>query len=158
FDSRDIGRSSHVSTPPPRTGQLITRRFHPDQYTLSDIARDTTGLLDALQLSTAHVVGASMGAMIGQVLAIEHADRVRSLVSIMSSTGAPSVGWAAPSTLRLMFRAPATGRDAAAERAVKMWRHIGSQGFPLDEPRIRELAARSFDRDRRAVAGTARQL
>jgi pimeloyl-ACP methyl ester carboxylesterase len=76
----------------------------------------------------------------------------------MSSTGSRRVGWIAPSTLRLVLSAPPRDRDAAAERAAVMWRHIGSHGFPLDEPYIRDRAMRAFDRDPRAAAGTARQM
>jgi pimeloyl-ACP methyl ester carboxylesterase len=158
FDNRDVGRSTHASTRPPRTAQLLTRRFEPDQYDLSDMARDTAGLLDALGLSPAHVVGISLGGMIAQMLAAEHPQHVRSLVSVMSSTGARNAGWTAPSTLRLLVRAPARDREAAAQRAVMMWRHIGSHGFPLDEESVRDRAGRAFDRDPRAAAGAGRQM
>jgi pimeloyl-ACP methyl ester carboxylesterase len=83
---------------------------------------------------------------------------VQSLASIMSSTGARRAGWAAPSTLRLLFRSPPHDREAAAERAVRMFRHVGSRGFPFDEATVRDRAARAFDRDPRAAAGTGRQL
>jgi pimeloyl-ACP methyl ester carboxylesterase len=75
-----------------------------------------------------------------------------------STTGARGVGWPAPSTLRLLFRHPARNRDQAADTAALLFRHIGSRGFPFDEHRIRDLAARSFDRDPRAAAGRGRQL
>jgi pimeloyl-ACP methyl ester carboxylesterase len=158
FDNRDIGCSTHVPTDPPTTAQLIARRFDPDQYTLADMARDTAGLIDALALRPAHIVGASMGGMIGQTLAARHPEHVRSLVSIMSTTGRAGVGWAAPSTLAMMFRSPPRDRDLALNRAAAMWRHIGSHGFPFDEQAARELVSREADRDRRSVAGTARQL
>jgi pimeloyl-ACP methyl ester carboxylesterase len=158
FDNRDIGCSTHVSTAPPTTAQLIARRFDSDQYTLADMARDTAGLIDALALRPAHIVGASMGGMIGQSLAARHPENVRSLVSIMSTTGRTGVGWAAPSTLAMMFRSPPRDRELALRRAAAMWRHIGSHGFPFDEQAARELVSREADRDRRSVAGTARQL
>ena len=158
FDNRDIGRSTHASVRPPRFRQLLTRRFDPDQYDLTDMADDAAGLIDTLGVSPAHVVGISMGGMIGQTLAARHPDHVRSLVSIMSSTGSRRVGWIAPSTLRLLFSAPPQDREAAAERAATMFRHIGSRGFPVDEPSIRDRARRAFDRDPRAAAGTARQM
>jgi pimeloyl-ACP methyl ester carboxylesterase len=156
-----VGRSWHASTRPPRLKQLVTRRFAPDQYDLSDMAADTAGLLDALELSPAHpahVVGISMGGMIAQTLAARHPERVRSLVSIMSSTGVRSAGWTAPSTLRLLMAAPPRDREAAAEGAAVMWRHIGSHGFPFDEPSVRDRAKRAFDRDPRGAAGTGRQM
>ncbi len=158
FDNRDIGRSTHFSTPPPRMAQLVARRFEPGQYDLGDMARDTAGLLEALDIADAHVVGISMGGMIAQTLAARHPQRVRSLVSIMSATGARRSGWAAPSTLRLMFGAPPRDREAAAERSAMMFRHVGSAGFPFDEASVRDRARRAFDRDPRAATGTGRQM
>jgi pimeloyl-ACP methyl ester carboxylesterase len=158
LDNRDIGRSWHARTPPPSRGQLLTRRFHEDQYDLSDMAADTAGLIDALDLRPAHIVGISMGGMIGQMLAANHPKHVRSLVSMLSTTGATRAGWVSPSTLRLLFRPPARTADEAAERAATMWRHIGSHGFPFEEERVRDLARRSFNRDPRAAAGVGRQI
>ena len=85
FDNRDIGRSTHASNRPPRRSQLIRRRVDADQYDLYDMARDTAGLIKALELGPVHAVGVSMGGMIAQTLAAEYPDQVRSLVSIMSS-------------------------------------------------------------------------
>src|SRR2546423_12673917 len=99
-----------------------------------------------------------MGGMIAQVLAPNHPEHARSLVSIMSSTGAHNAGWTAPSTLRLVFRPAATDPEAAADRAALVWRHIASHGFPLDEEAVRDRARRSFDRDPRGAAGTVRQM
>jgi pimeloyl-ACP methyl ester carboxylesterase len=158
FDNRDTGRSTHATNRPPRTPQLITRRFDDDQYDLGDLAQDTAGLLDALELRPAHIVGVSMGGMIAQTLAARHPDYVRSLVSIMSSTGVANAGWVSPSTLRLLLTAPPRDREAAAERAVKMFRHIGSAGFPFEEQSVRERSLRAYDRDPRGPAGTGRQM
>ncbi len=158
FDNRDIGRSTHFRTRPPGLKQLATRRFAPEQYDLGDMEQDTANLIEALALGPVHVVGISMGGMIGQTLAARHPALVRSLVSIMSTTGARRAGWIAPSTLRLVFRPPARDRDAAADRADSLWRHIGSQGFPYDEAMVRDLAMRSFDRDDRGAAGAGRQI
>jgi pimeloyl-ACP methyl ester carboxylesterase len=158
FDNRDIGRSTRSKAPIPHRGQYLTRRFSNDQYDLRDMARDTAGLIDALEVGPVHVAGVSMGGMIAQLLAAHYPDQVRSLVSIMSSTGSRKAGWVAPSTLRLLFRPPPRNRDAAADLAVLMWRHIGSHGFPFDEQSIRDRASRAFDRDPRAAAGTARQM
>jgi pimeloyl-ACP methyl ester carboxylesterase len=99
-----------------------------------------------------------MGGMIAQTLAARDPERVRSMVSIMSSTGVASAGWVAPSTLRLLLGPPPRDRDAAAERAVRMFRHIGSAGFPFDEHSVRERSRRAFDRDPRAAVGTGRQM
>ncbi len=158
FDNRDIGRSTHAANRPPRRNQLIMRRIDDDQYDLLDMARDTAGLIKALDLGPAHLVGVSMGGMIAQTVAAEHPDRVRSLASLMSSTGSLTAGWVAPSTLRLVFRPPARDRDAAAERAATLFHHIGSRGFPFDEEAIKERARLAFDRDPRAAAGTGRQM
>ncbi len=158
FDNRDIGHSTHASNRPPRRNQLILRRIDDDQYDLFDMTRDTAGLIKALELGSAHVVGVSMGGMIAQTLAAEYPERVRSLVSIMSSTGSLTAGWVAPSTLRLVFRPPPRDRDAAADRAATLFHHIGSHGFPYDEEAIRERARLGFDRDPSASAGTGRQM
>jgi pimeloyl-ACP methyl ester carboxylesterase len=158
FDNRDIGRSTHANARPPKLGQLLTRRFAEGQYDLAEMAADTAGLIDALEIKPAHVVGVSMGGMIAQTLAARHPEHVRSLVSIMSSTGARSSGWAAPSTLRIMFRPAPRDREAAIERAVATFRHIGSAGFPFDEDTIRDRSGRAFDRDPRAASGMMRQL
>ncbi len=158
FDNRDAGRSWHAPLPPPSRGQLLTRRLDARQYDLADMAQDTADLIDALDLRPAHVVGASMGGMIAQMLAAEHPQHVRSLTSIMSTTGARRAGWTAPSTMRLLFGPPARTREQAAQRAASMWRHIGSHGFPFDEPMVRDLARRAFDRDPHGAAGSGRQL
>jgi pimeloyl-ACP methyl ester carboxylesterase len=157
FDNRDVGRSTRASVPPPKPQQLLTRRFAPGQYTLADMARDTAGLLDALELDNVHVAGRSMGGMIGQTLAARHPRRVRTLTSIMSTTGARRVGRPALSTWRLMLGKPSKERAESVERAVVLWRHIGSHGYPFDEAEVRALAGLAFDRGH-DPAGVARQL
>src|SRR5271168_4688306 len=107
FDNRDNGRSTRIGIAPPRTWQLGVKRFDRDQYTLTDMARDTAGLTDALELEPVHAVGVSMGGMIAQTLAAQYPERVRSLTSIMSSTGARGKGRPAPSTMRLLITPPA---------------------------------------------------
>ncbi len=157
FDNRDIGRSTHFDFRPPTLGQMMRRRVRPEQYTLSDMARDTTGLIGELGISPAHVVGASMGGMIGQVLAAEHPDRVRSLTSIMSTTGSRWHGQPALSVYRYLLKPPPQDRDGYIERAAEVFGLIGSTGFDRDEQYIRERAARSFDRGFDVRAG-GRQL
>jgi pimeloyl-ACP methyl ester carboxylesterase len=126
-------------------------------YTLSDMAADTVGLLDALGLRSVHLVGASMGGMIAQTMAIEHPGRVRTLTSIMSTTGEQSVGGASQEALGVLLAPPASTREEAQQRAVTTYRVIGSPGYPLDEDSLRERAGTSFDRGH-DPAGVGRQL
>ncbi len=157
FDNRDVGRSTHLRFRPPSLPAMFLRRWPAGQYDLTDMAEDTTGLLDALGCADAHLVGVSMGGMIAQTVAARHPERVRTLTSIMSTTGARRVGRPALSTWRLMAAAPARTREAAVEHAVRVFRHIGSHGFPFDEEKVRELAGTGWDRDP-SPAGVGRQL
>ena len=157
FDNRDIGRSTHFDFSPPSIGQLVRRRFRQEQYTLSDMAEDTARLIRELGIAPAHVVGASMGAMIAQLLAAEHPDVVRSLTSIMGSTGSRFHGQPHYSVYRYLLQPPPRERDAYIDRAVKVFGLVGSTGFPRDEQYIRERAAHSFDRGYDVRAG-GRQL
>lgn len=157
FDNRDVGRSTHMGFRPPNIVAMMRGRFPAEQYDLSDMATDTVGLLDALGLSDVHIVGVSMGGMIAQTVAARHPDRVRTLTSIMSNTGARRVGRPALSTWRLMGAKPPTNRTEAEDRAVRMFRHIGSHGFPFNEAFVRDLAGNGWDRDP-SSAGTGRQL
>jgi len=158
FDNRDCGRSTrfdHVR--PPTVVELAMRRPRRIAYTLHDMADDAEGLLASLDIDAAHVVGASMGGMIAQLLAARHPGRVLSLVSIMSSTGSLRSGQPALNVYPFFLRRPAAGKEAFVERAVQLFRVVGSPGFDRDEEHLREMAARSFDRGADA-AGTARQL
>ncbi|MCK9249642.1 MAG: alpha/beta fold hydrolase [Solirubrobacteraceae bacterium] len=157
IDNRDVGRSWRAPTPPPRLRRILLGRFPAEQYTLADMADDAAGLLRALGIAPAHVAGVSMGGMIVQTLAARHPDAVRSVVSIMSNTGARLTGRPAPSTLPRLLSGPARDRDEAIERAVSMFRHVGSHGFPFDEARVRADAARAFDRAHHP-AGVGRQM
>jgi pimeloyl-ACP methyl ester carboxylesterase len=158
FDNRDIGRSTKIDAAgvPKRADMLLGRR-RTAPYLLRDMADDTTGLMDHLGIESAHLVGASMGGMIAQTIAIRHPDRVCSLVSMMSSTGNRWLGvptWKAFGTL---FTRASPGREAAIERAVNTFRVIGSPAYPMDEARFRKMAATSYDRSHDR-AGVARQL
>jgi pimeloyl-ACP methyl ester carboxylesterase len=157
FDNRDIGRSTHLDFRPPTMGQMLRRRVGPEQYSLSDMAEDTAGLIRELEISPAHVVGASMGGMIGQVLAAEHPEVVRSLTSIMSTTGSRWHGQPALSVYRYLLRPPPRDREGYIERAAEVFGLVGSTGFPRDESYIRERAGRSYDRGYDVRAG-GRQL
>jgi pimeloyl-ACP methyl ester carboxylesterase len=157
FDNRDAGRSTHMGFRPPSIGAIMRRRWPREQYDLTDMATDTVGLLDVLDLADVHIVGVSMGGMIAQTVAALHPDRVRTLTSIMSNTGARKVGRPALSTWLLMGGRPARTRAEAETRAVRIFRHIGSHGYPFDEAAVRELAGTGWDRDP-SPAGVGRQL
>ncbi|HET7050263.1 MAG TPA: alpha/beta hydrolase [Solirubrobacteraceae bacterium] len=158
FDNRDIGLSTHMTdAPEPDVGAALTGDSSSASYKLSDMASDTVGLLDALELPSAHVVGASMGGMIAQTVAIEHPGRVRSLTSIMSSTGDPSVGQATRPAMAALLSPPAVSREQAIERTLAIVRVLGSPGFELDEVEIRRRTGLAYDRSNDPV-GVARQL
>lgn len=158
FDNRDIGRSTKIESAgvPKRTDMLLGRRGSA-AYLLRDMAADTTGLMDHLEIESAHLVGASMGGMIAQTIAIQHPERVRSLVSMMSSTGNRWLGLPAWKAFGTLFARPTAGRKGAIEQTVRTFKTIGSPGYPMDETRFRELAGASYDRSH-SRAGVARQL
>jgi pimeloyl-ACP methyl ester carboxylesterase len=157
FDNRDAGQSTHFSGAPiPNLPAAIAGDFSSATYTLSDMAADAVGLLDVLDIESAHLVGASMGGFIAQTIAIEHSRRVRSLTSIMSSTGDRTVGQLKPEGLALFAMPPVNNRQDAIDRAMAAARLIGSPGFPRDEAAIAERAGRSYDRGFDAL-GMARQ-
>jgi pimeloyl-ACP methyl ester carboxylesterase len=158
FDNRDIGRSTKLrSAGLPGKLDLFVGRRGTAPYLLGDMAADTFGLMDHLGIESAHLVGASMGGMIVQTAAIEKPERVRSLTSIMSTTGSRRVGHPSYKTFGLLLGNPPREREAAIERVVKTFKVIGSPGYPFEEQRVRELARRSFDRGH-SEAGIARQL
>ena len=157
FDNRDAGRSTHMTSRAPTRGQLVRRRMPPEQYSLSDMATDTVELVRRLGLSPAHVVGASMGGMIGQTMAAEHPDDLRSLTSIMSSTGNRWRGQPALRLLPLLLARASRDRDEFIERAVRVFTLIGSPAFPPDPEQIRRRAERSWERDQDPW-GVGRQL
>ncbi|EOD62931.1 alpha/beta fold hydrolase [Amycolatopsis vancoresmycina] len=157
FDNRDAGRSTHPRFRPPSLVGMLAGRFPAQQYDLTDLAADTIGLFDALDLETAHIAGVSMGGMIAQTVAALYPDRIRTLTSIMSTTGSRLIGRPALSTWRLMGAKPPKSREEAIASAVRMFRHIGSHGFPFDEAFVRELAATGWDRDP-TTGGVGRQL
>jgi pimeloyl-ACP methyl ester carboxylesterase len=158
FDNRDVGRSTHMGYPPPNPLAIFRGGNNARQYHLGDMARDTVGLLDALGYRDAHLVGVSMGGMIAQTTAAHCPGRVRTLTSIMSTTGAPRIGRPALSTWWRIFTArPPRTRDEAMDAAVRTFRHISSHGFPFDERAVREVAGVGWDRDPNP-AGVVRQL
>ena len=158
FDNRDAGKSTHlVDAPAPDLPAVLRGDLSSVSYTLSDMAADAVGLLDALGVEKAHVVGASMGGQIAQMMAIEHSERVRSLVSMMSTTGDMAVGQAQPEVLRELFSGPrAVTREEVVQQFVRASRLVGSPGFARDEEEIAARAGAAYDRGHDPV-GTARQ-
>jgi pimeloyl-ACP methyl ester carboxylesterase len=157
FDNRDVGRSTHLSAPPPTVGQLLRRSRAAASYTLADMADDDAALLDELDLAPAHVIGASMGGMIAQTLAARHPASVRSLVSIMSNTGSRLSGQPSLRTYGLLLGRAPRERDAYIAHFERVFAAIGSPGLPRDLDDVRELAALSYDRDH-DPNGPGRQL
>lgn len=160
FDNRDCGLSTKfdgVSVDPGAVmaAHVAGTEMPPVPYTLSDMAADAVGLLDALDIADAHIVGASMGGMIVQTMAIEHAQRVRSMTSIMSMTGELEYGSPTPEAAAVLLAPPPSDRQAfiANSLAAKVWQ---SRRY-FDAERVQTEAARSFDRSF-YPEGAARQL
>lgn len=158
YDNRDVGLSTHLTdVRAPDIKAVALRRKRP-AYTVDDMADDLIGLLDALDLGAAHLVGASMGGFIVQTATLAHAERVLSQTLIMTSTGSRRVGQAKPALVTRLARGRRPmDRAAAIEAAVETFGLIGSRGALFDEPHLRELAGRSYDRSHDAY-GYLRQL
>lgn len=157
FDNRDVGCSTHLrERGAPGLVALLAAPRRVAPYRISDMAGDAVAVLDALGWESAHVVGASMGGMIAQALAIEHPERVRSLTSIMS-TPSPRIGRPTTAAAAALLSAPPRTADEAAERLVRVGRVIGSPGFPADEEWLRSYARKAFARCH-DPSGVRRQL
>lgn len=162
FDNRDVGLSTKLpeyGTPDIMAllAQVLTGKPISAPYTLRDMAADAVGLLDALGIDKAHVVGLSMGGGIAQEMAIHHAPRLRTLTSIMSSTGDPSLPQATPEALGVLLAPPPRSREEFFQSYVRTWTVLRGPGFPLDEARDLERAARAYERGLNPP-GVARQL
>lgn len=159
YDNRDTGKSSRV---PVRVGRgHVVRTFFGSTaqapYSISDMAADAAGLLDHLGVGSAHVAGVSMGGMISQTLALEHRDRVRSLTSIMSTTGNRRVGWQHPTLLPNLIRPRGPEREDYIRAGIQTWQSIGSPGYPPDRDELARRAGETFDRGV-SRAGVMRQM
>jgi pimeloyl-ACP methyl ester carboxylesterase len=157
FDNRDAGRSTGFDAlGVPDVPAILQGAVDKAPYLLADLAADAAGLLDALAIERAHIVGVSMGGMIAQQLTLDHPDRVLSLASIMSTTGDPRVGGATAEAAAALGRPPAASRAEAIAGAVASSRVLGSTGFEVtEEERLRRATAK-YDRAYRPL-GTARQ-
>lgn len=162
FDNRDVGESSrmdHLGAPPIRQELLRWGVGLPVRapYGLEAMADDAAGLLDTLGVARAHVVGASMGGMIAQLLAIRHPRRVASLTSIMSHPGDRWSGLPQPRALKVLLQPPPRTRAQAQEASVRFFRVVGSPGFRFDEEGVRERSGLAFDRGA-SPKGVVRQM
>ncbi len=148
FDNRDVGLTSKSDGDPPDVMALYAKAMAGETvdapYTLSTMAADAVGLLDALDIPAAHVVGASMGGMIVQMMAIEHPDRVLSMTSIMSTTGASDVGQPDPAALGALLTPPPIDRAGAIAASVATSKVIG--GSLYDEHDATARATEAYDR------------
>jgi len=162
FDNRDIGRSTRMAASPPAGIPAVIQaelagRPIPAPYTLRDMAEDTIGLMDALGIRSAHVVGASMGGAIAQELAINHPNRLRSLTSIMATSGDPSLPPPTPEAMAVLMAPPPKTHDDYIVAFARNWKVLRGPNFPEDETKDRARAERTYARGLNPP-GVARQL
>ncbi|MBR1232824.1 alpha/beta fold hydrolase [Bradyrhizobium sp. AUGA SZCCT0182] len=164
FDNRDVGLSTKFdSAPSIDPGAVLQRLIAGEKlnppYDLTDMAADTVGLMDRLAIENAHVVGASMGGMIAQIVAAKYPTRVRSLVSIMSSSGDPGLPQAKPEAMAAIMQArpDSSDRELAIQHGVKIYKVIGSPGYPTPDEELRAKVGAAFDRSYYPV-GIGRQF
>ena len=156
FDNRDVGRSTHLRAPVPSRTAMLFGGGRP-AYRLGDMAADAVGLLDALDIESAHVVGASMGGMITQVVGYEHPERARSLGLIMTHSGHRVKATPTWRAFGALLARPASDREGMIESMQRVFKIIGSPDYPMDPAQFRALAEVTWERGYDA-AGTARQL
>jgi pimeloyl-ACP methyl ester carboxylesterase len=164
FDNRDIGRSTHLTAlGTPNLAAMMAAvqkgaRATPP-YTLDDMAADAAALLDALGVQRAHIVGASMGGMIAQLVAINHPEKTTSLVSIMSTTGRPGLPEAKPEAMAAIMAPPASeSREDLIANGIAIVHALASPGFPASEDEIRAQRERLVDWAPYDQAGLTRQM
>lgn len=147
FDNRDIGLSSHFGRAGiPDIPRLLSGEPTEVPYKLIDMAQDAIGLMDALKIEKAHLVGASMGGMIAQTITIHYPERVLSLTSMISTTSDPQLPPARPEAQSLLFAPSPLERAEFIEYEVMFSHTLGGSRFPIDETRVREIAERVFER------------
>ncbi len=160
FDNRDTGRSTKLDQHRVGTGDLVRAfvgRRVDVPYSLRHLAADAFGLLDHLGVESAHVAGVSMGGMIVQTMAIEHPERVRSLTSIMSSTGRRTVGYQDPKLLPHILKRAGRTREEYVAGSVDFWRRISSPAYRYSEETAAQRAGETWDRGI-SVRGVMRQM
>lgn len=149
FDHRDIGESTRLDLPTPKPLPLLARTLVGlpvrAPYSLSDMAHDVIGLMDHLGWTSAHLVGASLGGMVVQHLAIEHPSRVRSATTIMTTPGGRRYT-PKPRAFRALFAPSPKNRDEAGEHVANMFSIIGSTAWPIDRERFSKMGALAFER------------
>lgn len=164
FDNRDVGKSTHLShLGAPNIQETMMKAMSGQKidapYQLEDMAKDAVGLLDALGIASAHIVGASMGGFITQIVAAKHPEHTRSMVSIMSSTARRDLPAAKPEAMAAITTPPANdSREARIEAGMNVWRVIGSPGFTEREDVLRRKVEELVDRVPYDPAGIARQM
>lgn len=150
FDNRDIGLSTKLDHLPFDLGEMLAAIARGEvadpPYRLDDMAADAVGLLDSLGIDAAHLVGMSLGGMVAQLAAINRPDRVRTLTSLMSTTGNPAFGRSSPEARHALMSPPAAGRDEAVARSIDQRRIWGSPD-QIDETALAEHLAILWDRD-----------
>ncbi len=159
YDNRDTGRSTKLRQHPVTKRDIVRTALRRSRapYTIDDLAIDAVGLLDHLDLDRVHVVGVSMGGMIGQTLAIDHRDRVLSLTSIMSTTGRRTVGRFHPKLIPLLLGSTGSTRDSYAKQAIRSAEAIASPAYPPTREASLARAHETYDRGWSA-SGTARHM
>jgi len=164
FDNRDIGKSTHLTQfGQPNVGEamaaLLSGGTVTAPYQLDDMAADAAGLLDALNIKSAHIVGASMGGMIAQLVAAKYPQKTKSLVSIMSTTGKRGLPQATPEAMAALTTPPAS--DSVADRiaaGLKTWRAIGSPGYPASDAELTAIVTDAVTRVPYDPDGIGRQM
>lgn len=164
FDNRDVGKSTHLlDAGVPDIGALMAAAAQGQPlkapYSLDDMAADAAGVLDALGIKQAHIVGASMGGMIAQLVAINHPEKTRSLVSVMSTTGRPGLPPGKPEAMAALMTPPASpGREDRIAASLNTWNVLGSPGFAATAAELRKNAERDADRVPYEPTGVGRQM